>query len=159
MTTPAKRELKAGPLLRHRTEKSKLGWREWVSFPDFGGVRVKAKVDTGARTSALHAWNIKIIQKNGQNLVSFELHPEQRNDANAVQCVAPLIAHRSVKSSSGETEERLFVSTTIELAGRAWPIELSLTRRDEMGFRMLLGRHALRGRYLVDPGRSFLLGK
>jgi hypothetical protein len=130
-----------------------------VSFPDFDGIRVKAKVDTGARTSAIHAWNIKVIQKNGHSLVSFELRPEQTNEGTVVQCIAPLIARRSVKSSSGQAEERLFVSASICLAGRRWPIELYLTRRDEMGFRMLLGRNALRGRYLVDPGRSFLLGR
>ncbi|MES0404044.1 MAG: RimK/LysX family protein [Hyphomicrobium sp.] len=153
------REPHVTPRLRHRAEKSILGWREWVTFPDFGDVRVKAKVDTGARTSALHALNINVVQKNGQSLVSFELRPEQRDDGTAVQCVAPLIARRSVKSSNGQTEERLFVSASICIEGRCWPIELSLTRRDEMGFRMLLGRNAVRGKYLVDPGRSFVLGK
>jgi len=159
VTATTDRELKLAPRQRHRAEKPILGWREWVTFPDFGGVRVKAKVDTGARTSAIHAWNVNVIIKNGQSLVNFELHPVQGNEDTVVQCVAPLIARRSVKSSSGETEERLFVSASICLAGQTWPIELSLTRRDEMGFRMLLGRHALCGRYLVNPGRSFLLGK
>ena len=159
VTSPAKRKLEVRSTKKPRIEKPKIGWREWVTFPDFDGVRVKAKIDTGARTSALHASNIEIFVKNGESLVRFELHPEQRNISYTVQCVAPLVAHRSVKSSSGQTEERHFISTVIRLGGQTWPIELSLTRRDQMGFRMLLGRHALRGRYLIDPGRSFMLGR
>lgn len=130
-----------------------------MTFPDFGGVRVKAKVDTGARTSALHASKIQTFEENGQSFVRFELHPDQRNVSRTEQCVAPLVAHRSVKSSSGQSEDRYFISTAISIGEQTWTIELSLTRRDQMGFRMLLGRHALRGRYLVDPGRSFLLGR
>ncbi|MGE0626446.1 MAG: ATP-dependent zinc protease [Hyphomicrobiaceae bacterium] len=139
--------------------KPAIGWREWVTFPKFDETRIKAKIDTGARTSAIHAWNIEIITRRRQPFVSFLLHPHQRNNEVSVACVAPLVGERTVRNSGGQAETRLFIRTTISIGGQSWPIELSLTRRDEMGFRMLLGRTALCGRYVVDPSRSFMLGK
>ncbi|MGH1417876.1 MAG: ATP-dependent zinc protease family protein [Hyphomicrobiaceae bacterium] len=140
-------------------EKPLIGWREWVVFPDFGNIRVKAKIDTGAQTSAIHAWNAEIGQRDGIDFVSFELHPLQRNNDKIVKCHAPLSDRRSVRNSGGQSTNRLFVKTHILLGEKKWPIELSLTRRDDMGFRMLLGRAAISGRYFVDPEKSFLLDK
>lgn len=138
--------------------KPRVGWREWVHLPELGGCRVKAKVDTGARTSAIHAWNIAVGRTRGGAFVTFELHPMQRDDATIVQCRAPLLGMRSIRNSGGQTENRYVIETLAEIGESRWRIQLSLTQRDEMGFRMLLGRSALKGRFIVDPGRSFLLG-
>lgn len=136
-----------------------VGWREWITLPELGGVTVKAKIDTGARTSALHAWKITPVSIDGVDCVSFELHPLQHDNQTIVNCVSPLVDHRVVKSSSGHRQHRYVISTLAQLGDYQWHIELSLTRRDEMGFRMLLGRAALSKRFLVDPGRSFLAGR
>lgn len=135
------------------------GWREWVSFPDLGVPRIKAKLDTGARSSALHAFAIREFTENGRRMVRFEVHPLQRRAARAVEVVAELLERRMVRPSSGVGQMRRVISTTLEMGGERWPIELTLARRDAMGFRLLLGRQALRGRYMVDPGRSFVLGR
>lgn len=131
-----------------------IGWREWVTLPDLGLV-VKAKVDTGARTSAIHALN----QHREGDRVTFEVHPNQRDEDDARVVSAPLVDVREIKSSSGEVSERFVVSTTAVLHRRRWTIELTLANRDDMGFRMLLGRTAVRGRFLVDPGVSYLAGQ
>jgi len=136
-----------------------IGWREWISLPGFGIPTIKAKVDTGARTSSLHAFDIERFQAAGREMVRFSIYPEQRSSKHALRVEVPLVDRRAVKPSSGESEVRLVVETTIELLGRTWPVELTLTRRDTMGFRMLLGRQALRGKYAVDPGRSFVNGR
>lgn len=143
---------------RKRADKPRIGWREWVQLPELGGAIVKAKVDTGARTSALHAWNIKTITRNGKRFVRFDLHPLQRNDQHILSCEAQLLDQRSIRNSGGQTQIRHIVRTLVQLGPYVWPIELSLTQRDEMGFRMLLGRSAIRSKFLVDPGRSFILG-
>ena len=136
-----------------------IGWREWVELPDLGIPSIKAKVDTGARTSSLHAFNVEEYGDGGRQMVRFELMPEQRNSRIVVSAVAPLVEHRKVTPSSGQAEVRPVVLTTIGLLGELWPVELTLTSRDQMGFRMLLGRQALRRRFVVDPGRSFLNGR
>lgn len=136
-----------------------IGWREWVTLPDFGVPSVKAKIDTGARTSSLHAFGTELFRRRGRDWVRFSIHPEQRSKAGAAMVEALLLDVRTVRPSSGHAERRLVVETTIELLGDRWPIELTLTRRDAMGFRMLLGRQALRGHVLVDPGRSFVNGR
>lgn len=141
------------------SEKSVIGWREWVVFPDFDNIRIKAKIDTGAQTSAIHAWNTKIVHRDGIDLVSFDLHPIQHDNHTVATCLAPMSDRRSVKNSGGQSTNRLFIKTHVLLGGKIFPIELSLTRRDDMGFRMLLGRAAVSGHYLVDPGKSFLLGE
>lgn len=133
-----------------------LGWREWVSLPDLDIPRVKAKVDTGARTSALHAIRIRPFEADGRRMVRFVVHPRQRSTAREVVCEAPVLGERLVRSSSGRAERRFVIATTLAVAGVRHRIELTLTSRDAMGFRMLLGRQALRGSYLVDSGRSFL---
>lgn len=144
---------------RPASDKPRIGWREWVHLPELGGATIKAKVDTGARTSALHAWNIEIVTRNRVRFARFDLHPLQRSDRQIVSCEAPLLDRRSIRNSGGEAQIRPVVRTLIRIGHLTWPIELSLTSRDEMGFRMLLGRTAVRGRFLVDPGRSFLASR
>jgi hypothetical protein len=129
-----------------------LGWREWVALPSLGIDAIKAKADTGARTSALHAYDIRI--EDGD--VLFKVHPVQRDEETVVHCRAPLIEQRHVRSSTGRQGLRPVIGAELELMGERWPIELTLALRDVMGFRMLLGRQALRRRFLVDPEASFL---
>ena len=136
-----------------------IGWREWIRFPDLGIESIKAKVDTGARTSSLHAFDLKEIPHDGGTRVRFTIHPEQRRLDPTVRVELPLVGRRRVRDSGGKAEMRPVVKADIELLGERWPIELTLTRRDVMGFRMLLGRQAIRGRFLVDPGGSFYGGK
>jgi len=136
-----------------------IGWREWVALPELGIPSVKAKVDTGARTSSLHAYDVEEFKRGRTRMVRFKVHPEQRHSRPVIAAEAPLVDHRHVRPSSGVAQRRPVISTCIELLGRRWPIELTLTNRDEMGFRMLLGRQAIRGSFAVDPGRSFLNGR
>jgi hypothetical protein len=136
-----------------------IGWREWVTLPDLGKVRVKAKVDTGARSSSVHAFDIRLLERNGIPMVSFEIHPLQRSEKKKIRVEAPLLEMRKVKSSGGHETLRPVIETEVELMGERWPIELTLASRDEMGFRMLLGRQAIRRRFLVNSGRSFFGGK
>lgn len=134
-----------------------IGWREWLALPDLGVDAIKAKVDTGARTSALHAFDTEIEVRDGDRWVRFCVHPIQCDDDHVIETRARLVEERSVRSSNGRMEDRPVIATTVELAGVRWTIELTLTRRDEMGFRMLLGREALRGRFVVDPQRSYIV--
>lgn len=138
-----------------RVAKPVLGWREWVTLPDLGIDTIKAKIDTGARTSALHAYKITPFEEDGRRQVRFVVHPVQRHKLPEVHCVADVVDERMVTSSSGHRERRLVIRTPLKVGGHTWPIELTLTDRDEMSFRMLLGRQALRRRVLIDPGRSF----
>ena len=130
-----------------------IGWREWIGLPDLGVEWVKAKVDTGARSSSLHAWDVDVAAVAG--LVRFSVHPFQDDDELVVPVEAPLVELREVRSSNGDTEVRPVVRTTALIGQHPYEIELTLSRRDEMGFRMLLGRSAIRRRFVVDPGRSF----
>jgi len=136
-----------------------LGWREWVSLPSLGIERIKAKVDTGARTSTLHAFDVRLEDSNDQKLVRFRMHPEQRNVDYDVQCVARLIDEREVRDSGGHSEMRYVIETELVIGPNKHLVELTLTNRDNMGFRMLIGRTAMKDRYLVDPGQSFLVRK
>ena len=136
-----------------------VGWREWVSLPELGIGPIKAKVDTGARSSALHAYGMERFKRDGESWIRFRVHPIQKNTRIEVISEAPVIDERRVKSSSGNVTLRPVVLTTLEWFGETRQIELSLTRRDAMGFRLLLGREALRGRCLIDPGRSYLGGR
>ncbi|WP_286182104.1 ATP-dependent zinc protease [Desulfovibrio sp. Huiquan2017] len=135
-----------------------IGWREWVGLPDLDVPAVKAKVDTGARTSALHAFDVEPFERDGRRFVAFNVHPLQGNDNLVIPCSAPLVDRRKVTNSGGQSQNRYVIATTLLLAGRTWPIELTLTNRDEMKFRMLLGRNAMSGRLLVDPSLSMQAG-
>jgi hypothetical protein len=133
-----------------------LGWREWASLPDFAVDRVKVKVDTGARSSALHAYNLRVFTRAGKQHVTFDIHPLQRDATRSIPASAEVVSMRSVRSSNGQLELRPVITTRVGVGEHVWPIELTLTNRDEMGFRMLLGRQAIRERFLVDGGRSYL---
>ena len=136
-----------------------IGWREWVALPELGAARIKAKVDTGARTSSLHAFGLEELERDGETLVRFRIHPEQRDDEREVEVELPLCDRRRVTPSRGRAEMRPVVLATLTLCGLRFQAELTLTRRDAMGFRMLLGREATRGRFVVDPARSYLGGR
>lgn len=136
-----------------------LGSEEWCSFPELGIPTIKARVDSGAKTSALHAINIAPFKKEGQNWVKFDINPIQNNVKTVIHCEAPLVDKRVVKSSSGFREERYVIQTNLEIGNSNWVIEMTLTNRDSMGFRMLLGREAMSGRVLVDPEQQYLLGQ
>lgn len=143
--------------MKHRMQRhQKIGWREWVSLPALGIAKIKAKIDTGARTSALHAFSLKMFFEGGKQKVSFELHPIQRNTTVLLTCTADVIDYRWVTDSGGHREQRYVICTPIRMAGQEWPIEVTLTERDTMLFRLLIGRSAMRGRFIVNPGRSFL---
>lgn len=136
-----------------------VGWREWLCLPELGIQRIKAKVDTGARTSALHAFKIDHYNENGLAKVRFNIHPLQNNNDVAVTCIADVIDVRWVTDSGGHKEQRFVVQTLLTVGKDSWPIEVTLTNREDMRFRMLLGRTAMRKRIIVNPGVSFLLGK
>ncbi len=133
-----------------------IGWREFVALPRLGVDRIKAKVDTGARTSSLHAINIIYVTRQGQTHVRFEVHPKQRNTKSLVHCEAPLLEERHVTDSGGTRTLRPVIETEVVLAGKTLKLELTLISRAEMGFRMLIGRQAMRGSFVVDPGHSYL---
>jgi ribosomal protein S6--L-glutamate ligase len=140
-------------------EKIIIGSREYCSLPDLGIVLIKAKVDSGAKTTALHADNVEVFQKNGQDWVRFSIQPFKSNDKVVNQCEALLIDNRIIKSSNGSKENRYVIKTTIILSNQKWEIEVTLTNRNFMGFRMLLGREAMAGRVLIDPEKRYILGK
>ncbi|MCP1676603.1 hypothetical protein J2T57_003774 [Natronocella acetinitrilica] len=133
-----------------------VGWREWGSLPVLGIQAIKVKVDTGALTSALHAIHVHRFTENGRERVRFDVHPLQRRSDVTVRCEADLVGERLVRSSSGHHEERPVIRTPILIGGRQWIIDITLTNRDSMGFRMLLGRRAMRRRIIVDPSHAFL---
>lgn len=135
------------------------GWREWVSLPDLGVDWIKAKIDTGARTSSLHAFDIQEFERDGEAWVRFRVKPWQDSQEDAVVVESPIHDRRAVRSSSGHAQERLVVQLMILLVDREVMAEVTLSNRDEMGFRMLIGREALRRGYVVDPARSFLGGR
>ncbi len=134
-----------------------IGWREWGKFPGLGIDKIKAKIDTGARTSTLHALNIiPYISKSGKAKIKFQVYPEQRNSNYFLNCKADFFDQRNVKNSGGDVESRYIINTILCMAGYMWPIELTLTNRDAMGFRLLLGRTALSKRFLISPNQSFM---
>lgn len=136
-----------------------IGWREWIGLPVLGVPAIKAKVDTGARSSALHAYGLRIERREGEEIAVFDIHPLQRRSSPSIRVEAVVVDHRKITSSGGHHETRPVVVTNLDLMDQVWPIEVTLTRRDTMGFRMLLGRQAIRRRFAVDPGRSYLGGK
>lgn len=136
-----------------------IGWREWVGFPEFGDERIKAKIDTGARTSSIHAFRIRKIASASGPQVEFYLHPVQHRRHPEVRCIADLVDERVVKSSNGEGEMRYVIETPIRLGTDIWPVEFTLSNRDQMGFRLLIGRAAIRNKFIVDPGSSYKFGR
>lgn len=135
-----------------------LGWREWVGLPELGIGQIKAKVDTGARTSALHGFAIEEFRVGGVQRVRFRIHPVQRDNVTEIACEADVVDRRLVRDSGGHEEMRWVIRTVIRIGPHEWPAEFTLTSRDDMLFRMLLGRTAMRKRAIVDPGRSFVTG-
>jgi hypothetical protein len=146
-------------LHRLMNDKPVLGWREWVSLPELGVDLIKAKVDTGARSSSLHAVDIEQFERDGRQWVRFVLLPWQRSELDPVATEAPLHDTREVRSSTGESKSRPVINSAVRIGGVQHSTELTLTDRSEMGFRMLLGRETIRARYLVDSGRSYRTGK
>lgn len=134
-----------------------IGWREWISLPELGIAKIKAKIDTGARSSALHAFDIQTFELDGKSRVRFQVHPEQRSTIETVTAEAEVIDWRKVRNSGGKAELRPVVLTEVELMGKRWEIEVTLTNRELMGFRMLLGRQAVRRQFLIDAEKSYLI--
>lgn len=146
-------------LLNQQSEVLTLGWREWLKLPALGIERIKAKIDTGARTSALHAFYVEPYIFNGDQWVRFGVHPHQYDREKVVECQAPVKDYRVVSDSGGHLEKRFVIETTLSIGGIDWDAEITLTDRDTMKFRMLLGRTAMQGRFLVNPELSYLVGK
>lgn len=154
--SPRKRKSRATP--GQRDDMPVIGWREWLALPSLGIDPIKAKIDTGARTSSLHAFNLRPFDEDGVPHIAFTVHPVQHRRRPAIRCQAQIHDARLVKSSSGHREMRYVIRVPVELNGVLWPIEVTLANRDSMGFRMLLGREAVRGRFLIDPDRSYIAG-
>jgi hypothetical protein len=144
---------------RHPTPPSLVGWREWVGLPGLGVPWIKAKIDTGAQTSSLHAFGLREFKKDGEPWVRFEVHPWQYSSRDGVKIELPIHDRRRVRSSTGHIQNRVVVLIELRMLDRTLPVEVTLTRRDSMGFRMLVGREALSNGFLVDPAASYLGGK
>lgn len=149
MTAERKTKKKPRPL---------VGWREWATLPDLHVRSVKVKVDTGARTTALHATDVEVVRRAAGDRVRFRVFANEAHTRHTPVLDVPLVAERRVRSSNGQTELRPVIETRIAVGKLVWVAEVTLTSRSDMGFRMLLGRTALRGRFWVDAGRSFLQG-
>lgn len=136
-----------------------LGWREWASLPDLDINQIKVKVDSGARTSALHAFEVETYWQGDQEWVRFLMHPLQRDESLVKTCEAPIMTRKEVSDSGGHREERIFIETQIQLGGIVFTTPMTLTNRDSMRFRMLLGRKAMENRFIIDPAQSYCMGK
>ncbi len=137
-----------------------IGWKEWVSLPAINIPAIKAKIDTGARTSALHTYQLERLSKDGKDIVRFNIHPLQKNTDNLIACESEILDMRTVKDSGGHKEDRIFIQTPVSIHGRTWDIEISLTSREDMLFRMLLGRTALiSGEMIVSPELKYTAGR
>lgn len=137
----------------------KLGWREWCALSELGIPAIKVKVDTGARTSALHTCSMEPFYKKNRLFVRFQVHPLQKQIKPLLKCVAEVKDRRFVSDSGGHKEMRYIIETPIQIGHKSWPIEISLTNRDTMCFRMLLGRNAMQNEITIDPVASYLQGR
>ncbi|MCB2096975.1 MAG: ATP-dependent zinc protease [Parvularculaceae bacterium] len=144
---------------KKKVAKLEIGWREWVALPQLCDRDILAKIDTGAKTSALHAHRIREVSVDGRPHVEFYIHPVQKRRRPEVYCVAPIHDRRSIKSSNGAEQERIVILARLRLGTRLRQIELSLANRDDMGFRLLIGRDALGKNVIIHPARSYLLGR
>ncbi|WP_423823584.1 ATP-dependent zinc protease [Salinisphaera sp. SPP-AMP-43] len=140
------------------SDKTVIGWREWVSLPDLGIDAIKAKIDTGARTSALHTFSLDTGHERGERIARFGVHPYQGDTDRVVWCQAPIVDERNVRDSGGHREWRYVIATDLAMGARRWTVEITLTARDTMLFRMLVGRTAMAA-VRVDPTASFLTGQ
>lgn len=151
------------PVSQMNEKKSKqlpiIGWREWLVLPDLNIPKIKVKVDTGARTSALHAFWIETYKKNHQQRIKFAIHPDQYNTNEVIECDVQVKDRRMVTDSGGHKQRRYVIETPVCLGPHTFVAELTLTSRDTMRFRMLLGRTAINGRFLVDSNTSYLQGR
>lgn len=145
-------------MIEKATEKPMLGWREWVSLPALNISQIKAKIDTGARSSALHAFYIETYSKSGESWVMFTLHPVQQCEDIIIECHAPIKDRRIVSDSGGHKQPRYVIETPIQIGSSIILAEMTLTNRDSMRFRMLLGRTAMDGNFIIDPAESYLQG-
>lgn len=136
-----------------------VGWREWISLPELNIEKIKAKIDTGAKTSTLHAFAVKPFKKDHRHWVKFSVHPEQLRRNKVIECCSEILDIRWVTDSGGHRERRFVIQTLVLVGAESWPIDITLTNRDMMRFRMLLGRSALKNRFLVDPAVSYLMQK
>lgn len=136
-----------------------IGWREWIALPALAVPAIKVKLDTGARTSALHAFAVESFQADGIQKVQFVVHPLQKRTDVTIRCVADVVERRTVTNSGGHREKRYVIRTMLRIGLSEWPIEVTLTNREEMGFRMLLGRTAMHRRLIVDPSLSYQAGQ
>lgn len=140
-------------------DKLLIGRQEWCQLPQLDITKIKAKIDTGAKTSAIHAFNIVIRRMRGKRIAFFDLHPIQRNDTFIINCSALVIDERYIMSSNGHKERRYVIETELVLGSKSWPIELTLSKRDPLRYRLLLGREALNHHVIVDPSLSCQQGK
>lgn len=136
-----------------------IGWREWVALPALGIDALKCKIDTGAKTSALHAFYVETFEEGGKRMVRFGMHPHQEETDTVVHCTTEVFDVRTVSDSGGHREERIVIKTPLRLGEETFEAEITLTNRDSMKFRMLLGRRAMQGRYLVNPDASYLAAR
>jgi hypothetical protein len=138
-------------------KKSMVGWREWIGLPGLNIDNIKAKIDTGAKTCALHAFYVEPYEKGDETWVRFGIHPYQDDLDFSVECHAPLVDRRVVTDSGGHKEERYVIRTKIQMGEQVFETDMTLTDRETMKFRMLVGRNALNTRFVVDPVKSYLL--
>ncbi len=136
-----------------------LGWREWVALPELNLEHIKAKIDTGARSSALHAFALEPYRKGGQRWVMFAIHPKQKHSDVIIECHAPIKDRRFVSDSGGHKQRRYVIESSLLVGQSLFTAELTLTNRDNMQFRMLLGRTAMNGRFIIDPSASYVQGE